>query len=453
MSEMSEALIAIPSEEQRSLPPQFPEVVREFFDASRSSGAFIVSLTEKQLLLLDSSSAPHPFDSFNRRFMRDYPVVFTHNPRNRIVLSYLSPQVPIDFSDSLEFVVQPTAIARDSAHGVFFGSLRAAHSDQFSGIEVAVKPYSGETTSRAYSRAWREFISSHIVLHRGIPTIKPLALVFDDKNAYILSRREKLTALADIVWEPFRRELGTLHTLPDIEQFIQTKYRHLIKTDPGSGFASHDQQLSQYFTTLRKLALCLGQLHLKGIFSQDSQIKNFVSETLTNQVWAIDWENTSIAFMNAEATTQDRQKEHEGKNAYYGITQLLLSLIVKRAQQENEHGVTGIGLFDLYFSNVLKSLQAQKPEIIYEMKKFSSQLQKKGSNQHYSEGLLAVTDKISKDILFLFEALFLQHYKTYINSHHPNPKQILEDEPGFKLKMIYHITNILVRDIGYYLSL
>lgn len=291
---MPEAAIATTSEimprpisyspEENFSSPRLPEIVQKFLETSHSQRAIVVTLTEERFSLLDSAVDPHPIEAFNRAFKQDYPVVFNdHFPRNRIVLSYLTPELPLDFSESVEFVLQPNALARDSAHGVFFGILRPAHDNSLPGIPIAVKPYSGETTLRAYSKAWREFINSHIVFRRNIPTIKPLVLIFDDKNAYIISRRERLTALGDVVWEPFRRELGTLRVLPDIEHFIRTKYKHLIETNPGSGFASPDQQLSQYLTTLKNLASCIAQLHLNGIFPKDSQIKNFVSETLTNQ--------------------------------------------------------------------------------------------------------------------------------------------------------------------------
>lgn len=431
---MSESITAIPSE-AGSQTIFYPErVAKRFLETSRSQGAIIVYLEEDRFSLLDLSTDPHPLESFNRSFMRDYPHIFNNGgSHNRIVRSYLAPEMPMDFSSSIEFVLQPSALARDSSHGVFFGILRPAYDSGSPGIEVAVKPYSGENTLRAYTRAWREFINSHIVSRRGIPTIKPLALVFDDKNAYIISRREKLTALGDVLWEPFRRELGTLRALPDIEQFIQTKYKHLIAANPGSGFASQDQQLSQYFAILRNIAICFAKLHSKGIFPKDSQIKNFVSEALTNQVWAIDWENTTITFGSTEESS---------KNAYYGITQLLLSLLVRRVRQNTEQGVSGVGLFDLYFSNIVKDLQTQRPEIIGEMKEL---------NPRHSEALLAVTDKITGDLLVLFDALFLQHYRAGMNNH-SNP-QIAEEEQGFKSKMLRHIISILVRDVDYYLSL
>ncbi len=448
---MAEAVTANLSEVE--VLPQLPEVVQKFLETSYSQKAIIVPLTEKRISGLDLSTGPRPFEDFNRAFMQTHPLVFNpHIRRNRIVSSYLTPEIPIDFTRSVEFVLQPSALARDSTHGVFFGILRLTQDSESPSIEVAVKPYRGENTERVYSKAWREFISSHVILHRGLPTIKPLALVFDNRNAYIISIRERLTSLDDVVWGPFRNALGILHTPGDVEQFIQTKYRHLLPANSDSGFATLDQQLSQYFVTLKNLALCLARLHLKGIYPRDSQIKNFVSEALTNQVWAIDWEDTSITF-GGQAADQAGPARFESKYAYYGITQLLLSLIVQGSLHNDIQKINGLGLFDLYFSNIINQLQIQKPEIIAEMRESSSKLQSGRGKPQYSGGLLAVTDKISQDFLTLFNVLFLQHYTNEVKNHHLNPEQILGYEQGFKLKIFQHMTNILVRDVDYYLSL
>lgn len=124
--------------------------------------------------------------------------------------------------------------------------------------------------------------------------------------------------------------------------------------------------------------------------------------------------------------------------------------MIKRTRQET--GVTGSGIFDLYLGNTLKDLRTERPEIIEEMREISSQFKSQNSDSQYSRELLTAIAQISDNVLFLFDALFLQHYRAYINSHHPNPKQILVDGQGLKSRMHRYILDILIRDVDYYIA-
>lgn len=161
--------------------------------------------------------------------------------------------------------VDGAPVRGDSAHGVIFARVGTQRGRL---VDAAVKTFDDEPTN-----AFREFVNASEVARRGIHTLQPLAVVIDPGQepkdrplGFYLSEMESIRSMDRLL--PIRRGL------------------QYLRTEEG-------QKHADYLGYVAVTGELLANMHLRGIFPADPQLKNFAARD-SGEVIPIDFESTSI---------------------------------------------------------------------------------------------------------------------------------------------------------------
>ncbi|MEK7160315.1 MAG: hypothetical protein AAB702_02440 [Patescibacteria group bacterium] len=170
--------------------------------------------------------------------------------------------------------VEGAPVRGNSAHGVLFLRL-GTQRGQF--LDVAVKAFSTP------SRAFIEYVNTIVIRERGIDTLDPIAVIIDKGKG---SGKSNPTSNSKITNEPIGYYISVMEPIRSIDRLrlVRSGYRSLLASD---------ETHRSYLEYLSKTGEILAQMHLKGIFPGDAQIKNFALRQ-DGKVIPIDFENTDI---------------------------------------------------------------------------------------------------------------------------------------------------------------
>ncbi|HYM65452.1 MAG TPA: hypothetical protein VES68_03135 [Candidatus Sulfotelmatobacter sp.] len=162
----------------------------------------------------------------------------------------------------------------NSAHGVLFLRLGTQRGQL---LDVAVKAFS------APSRAFIEYANTNAIRERGIDTLEPIAVIIDKGSG---TAKSKPTAKSKISDEPIGYYISAMEPIRSLDRL------RIVRNGYISLLATSDKH-SSYLDYLSRTGEILAEMHLKGVFPGDAQIKNFAIRQ-DGSVIPIDFENTDI---------------------------------------------------------------------------------------------------------------------------------------------------------------
>ena len=196
----------------------------------------------------------------------------------------------------VETEVEGAPVRGSSAHGVLFLSLGTQRGEL---LDVAVKAFPKP------SHALAEYINTQTIKERGIDTLEPVAVILEG------SGQKKKTGQED---ESIGYYISAMEPIRSLDRLrvLRKGYLEII------GGEEHEQLYLRY---LGMIGREMANMHLKGIFPRDSQIKNFAIRE-DGSLIPIDFENTNIYNEDLYLTNPERFIEA----AFRGISVLFGSL-------------------------------------------------------------------------------------------------------------------------------
>jgi hypothetical protein len=199
--------------------------------------------------------------------------ISTNRASNLDSVSYTCATFPERIVRIREKDIEGAPVRGNSAHGVLFLKLGTQRGKL---MDVAVKTFSTP------SRALMEYVNTLIIQERGIETINPIAVIIDKE---IDSEKKERRNLLNATDEPIGFYISAMESIRSIDRLriIRNGYANILSID--------NQKF--YLNYLYQIGKILADMHLKGIFPGDSQIKNFTIRE-DGSVIPIDFENTDI---------------------------------------------------------------------------------------------------------------------------------------------------------------
>jgi len=233
----------------------------------------------------------------------------------------------------------------NSAHGVLFLKL-GTQGGQL--LDVAVKAFSTP------SRAFIEYVNANEIIARGIDTLEPVAVIIDKGRG---SSRRNPTATSKITDEPIGYYISVMESIRPIDRL------RLIRNGYGSLLASGENEGS-YLEYLSRTGEILAEMHLKGVFPGDAQIKNFaVRQDGTETVIPIDFENTDIYNSDFFLTNPEKFADISQK----GLSVLFGSLNAQTIPPINFfNGYSGEHLWDAFNDTIFSAYAKTYEDIVLE---------------------------------------------------------------------------------------
>lgn len=170
--------------------------------------------------------------------------------------------------------VEGAPVRGNSAHGVLFLRLGTQRGQL---LDVAVKAFS--TPSRAFA----EYVNTNEIRERGIDTLDPIAVIIDKGKG---TGKSNSTPNSKITNEPIGYYISVMEPIRSIDRL------RLVRSGYTSLLASAESHRA-YLEYLSRTGEILAEMHLKGVFPGDAQIKNFALRQ-DGRVIPIDFENTDI---------------------------------------------------------------------------------------------------------------------------------------------------------------
>ena len=268
--------------------------------------------------------------------------ISTNRTKNMDAVDYVCSSTP-ERIVRVQSNVEGAPVRGNSAHGVLFLKLGTQRGQL---LDVAVKAFS--TPSRAFT----EYINTHEIRNRGIDTLDPIAVIIDKGKG---SANNKPTAHSKITDEPIGYYISAMEPIRSIDRLrlIRSGYRSLLASDE-----SH----RSYLEYLSKTGSILAEMHLKGVFPGDAQIKNFALRQ-DGRVIPIDFENTDIFNRDFFLTNPERFADLSQK----GLSVLFGSLNGQTTPPINFfNGYSGEHLWNAFTDTVFSAYAKTYEELILE---------------------------------------------------------------------------------------
>lgn len=171
--------------------------------------------------------------------------------------------------------VEGAPVRGSSAHGVLFLKLGTQRGHL---LDVAVKAFSKP------SHAFSEYVNTQIIRERGIDTLEPIAVIIEGNEH--LNGNGKQQRPASLTQEPVGFYISAMESIRSLDRLrvIRNGYMQIL---------NGGEREKEYLRYLSMIGETLAQMHLKGVFPKDSQIKNFAIRG-DGSLIPIDFENTNI---------------------------------------------------------------------------------------------------------------------------------------------------------------
>lgn len=189
--------------------------------------------------------------------------------------------------------VEGAPVRGNSAHGVMFLELGTQRGEY---INAAVKIY---TTP---SHAFLEYANTLAIRNRGIETLEPLAVIIDQGEGSSKKNEDPE------VNGPVGFYLSTMEPIRSLDRLrvLRLGYTALL---------TGEAREREYLGYLRRIGTILAQMHLRGVFPKDSQIKNFAIRE-NGTIIPIDFENTEIYDPNLHLTNPEKFVDSASKGLW-----------------------------------------------------------------------------------------------------------------------------------------
>ena len=171
--------------------------------------------------------------------------------------------------------VEGAPVRGSSAHGVLFLRLGTQRGQL---LDVAVKAFTKP------SHAFSEYVNTLVIRERGIDTLEPIAVIIESSEH--LNGNGKQQHSASQPQEPIGFYLSAMEPIRSLDRLriIRNGYMQIL---------NGGEKEKEYLKYLSMIGKTLAEMHLKGVFSRDSQIKNFAIRGDRSLI-PIDFENTNI---------------------------------------------------------------------------------------------------------------------------------------------------------------
>lgn len=242
--------------------------------------------------------------------------------------------------------VEGAPVRGSSAHGVLFLRLGTQKGEL---LDVAIKAF--EKPSKAFT----EYVNTQVILERGINTLQPIAVILENSdhsntNGSSNGNGKKSSAGKK---EPIGFYISGMESIRSLDRLrvIRNGYMRIVNG------GEKEKKYLEYLSMAGKL---LAEMHLKGVFPKDSQIKNFAIRG-NGSVIPIDFENTSIFNQDFFATCPEK---------FITYSQKGLSVLFGSLNKETDPpidffaGFTGESLWDAFNTTVFSSYRQTYEEII-----------------------------------------------------------------------------------------
>lgn len=226
--------------------------------------------------------------------------------------------------------VEGAPVRGGSMHGVSF-------------LQVCVQ--NGECTNAAVkafptpTKAFAEFVNTQEIARRGISTLEPIAVVTDNGMSHGNGKLKSHTES-----EPIGYYLSRMETIRSMDRlsFIHRGYLELI---------SGGENAKENLEYIGRVGQVLANMHIKGIFPGDPQLKNFAIRD-SSEVIPIDFENVDIFNENFYETEPEKFVDLSQK----GLIVLFDSLTGRKADSTNFfEGFTGEDLWQVFDNTIMSA--------------------------------------------------------------------------------------------------
>lgn len=183
--------------------------------------------------------------------------------------------------------VEGAPVRGSSAHGVLFLRLGTQRGHL---LDVAVKAFSKP------SHAFSEYVNTQVIRERGIDTLEPIAVIIEGNEHLNGNGKQQRSAFSS--QEPIGFYISAMEPIRSLDRLriIRNGYMQIL---------NGGEREKEYLRYLSMIGKTLAEMHLKGVFPRDSQIKNFAIRG-DGSLIPIDFENTNIYNENFHLSNPEK---------------------------------------------------------------------------------------------------------------------------------------------------